>query len=315
MRPKLLNEKGNLAIALVLAVVGIMSGFTMTTLAMRDVVGFQYDYDAIQALHLVRAESLRGQAVIQQQGLAGSEVFLTPRTVEVKSSNLTRTLKIRSKATRDEIFMHEGGFRTGGYTIKTLVTPARGRGRIIIGNKNDSIVRKYGEYTLRSRSFSEFHYFTDNEESTNGTAVYFWGPDEISGRVHSNTDIWIKMAGGGNNGGWPLFHNLVTTAGEIKTTSGLIPYEQVFPGGYFENYHTYEYPPVANNIRNNGDTIGDENDPNLIYFVTVSGASYSVKLGTITPRRDSVSVYVSYPPIPGTPLFRNNFASADTIWS
>lgn len=311
----ILNEKGNLAVALVLAVVGLMSGFTMANLAMRDVVGFNYDYEGIQGLHLLRTEGIRGQAIIQKSGFSGSEMYLPPRSVAVVGSHLRRTFKLRSRVTQDMVSVAQGGFRTGGYTVRTLAIPSRGTGLMTIGNRNDSIVRKYGEFSLRRRSFSEFHYFTDNEESTNGTPVYFWGPDEITGRVHSNTDIWIKQAGGGNNNGWPLFHNLVTTAGVIQSIPGTFPEETVFPGGFLENYHTYEYPPLANNVRNNGHLLGQPDDPNRIFIIDVDMSSYSGMMGIISERRVFADVYSFYPPPTGTALFRNSFVTRDTTWS
>ncbi len=315
MRRMLKNERGNLTVALVLAVVGLMSGFTMANLAMRDVVGFHYDYDGIQALHSLRSEGVRGQAVIQLTGFSGTSMYLRPKTMQVVSSNMKKTIKLRSRVTEDQITLAEGGYRTGGYTVRTLSTPARGIGRDVIGNRNDSIVRKYGEFTLRKRSFSEFHYFTDNEESTNQTPVYFWGPDVIKGRLHSNTDIWIKQAGGGTNNGWPTFWELVTTAGKIQSFSGQIPEDQVFLNGFVEDYHTYEYPPLANNVRLNGYAMGNPGASDLIFMVTLEGSYYETVRGQLVSRRDSASVYTSYPPIPGTPLFRNNFTTYDTVWT
>ncbi len=315
MRKMLRNERGNLTVALVLAVVGLMSGFTMANLAMRDVVGFNYDYDTVQALHSLRSEGVRGQAVVSLTGFTGSQMYLRPKTMEIVSSNMKKTIKLRSLVTEDEIQIAQGGFKTGGYTVRTLSQPARGTGRVVIGTRNDSIVRKYGEFTLRKRTFSEFHYFTDNEESTNGTNVYFWGPDVIKGRLHSNTDIWIKQAGGGSNNGWPTFWELVTTAGKIQSFSGVIPNDDVFLDGYVEDYHTYEYPPLANNVRVNGHHIGNEDANDLIFMINSEGSYASVYRGQVMVRRDSASVYASYPPIPGPYLFRNSWTGADTVWT
>jgi len=320
MKMMLLNQKGNLAIALVLSVLGMMSGFTIASMAMRDTMSAQYGYEAIQGLHMVRSESTRGLAVATKKGDIGGSMLLVPRAIVVESSNMKKTFKIRSRVTEDQVLTEYGGFRTGGYTVRSLATAARGKGNLVIGNRNDSIVRKYGEFTLRKRSFSEFHYFTDNEESTNGTPVYFWGPDEIRGRVHSNTDIWLKNGGGGINQGWPLFHNLVTTAGKIRSTAAQIPYEQIFEGGYLEDYNTYEYPPLANNVRQNATIRLGAEGYKKIFFVTVSGQSYSGWEGNIIDKRDTANVYTRYPPLPDQslpfpPLFRNTWAGVDTAWS
>lgn len=308
----LFNEKGNLAVALVLAVVGIMSGLTMSSLAMRDVVSSQHNYEGIQSLHLIRAESQRIHKLIERDNTGNPTMMpMIKREVEIASTNMKKTIRLESKVKALDTTGLGGGFSSNGYNIVTRATAVRG----IRGIKNDSIVRRYGEYTLLKRSFSEFHYFTDNEESTNSTPVYFWGPDEITGRVHSNTDIWLKQAGGGNNGGWPLFHDLVSTAGEIKPFSGTIPYEQVFLGGYTEFYHTYDYPPVANNIRDNGVKLDTEGTEPCIFLITGMGATYTNTRGILTDRRDSATVFKNYPPpVAADSLFRNIFNVVDTVW-
>ncbi len=321
----LLNERGNLALALVLAVMGVMSGVTMSSLAMRDAVGLTYDYDSVQALHCLRSETQRGKTIVEKAGVTGTSFFLNDRYVQVASSNSKMTVFLRSKLVQDDFQIAEGGFRVGGYTLKTTATPSRGIRNNFFGRRNDSIVRRYGEYRLRRTSFSEFHYFTDNESAVHGDniRVKFWGPDVISGRVHSNTDIYVQNAGGGNNGNWPLFWDLVTTAGEIKSYSNTppydggpqIPYQQVFRGGYIENYHTYEYPPLANNIRNFGQPVGFPNETNRIFYVQVNGTSYNISLGTVTENRDFADVYPYFPPPTGTPILRNVFTNRDTVWT
>jgi len=321
MKKMLLNQSGNLAVALVLSVLGMMSGFTIASIAMRDTMSSQYSYEAIQGLHMVRGESTRGYAVAVRQGNIGGSFMLLPRVVAVESTNMKKSFKIRTRVSEADFVGGSAAAYFSGFTIRSLATAARGKGHWVIGNRNDSIVRKYGEYTLRRSNFAEFHYFTDKEQSTNGTNVYFWGPDEITGRVHSNDDIWVKNGGGGNNQGWPLFHNLVTTAGLIKSPSSQIPYEQIFPGGYIEEYNKFEFPEQASTIRNNGSPRIGMEGADRIYFITVNGASYSGSVGMIQPMgRDTANVYTRYPPLPNQPLptpalFRNQWTKLDTTWS
>ncbi|HNX36947.1 MAG TPA: hypothetical protein PKI15_01185, partial [Candidatus Cloacimonadota bacterium] len=160
--------------------------------------------------------------------------------------------------------------------------------------------------------------FVNNDETTNGTPTYFYGPDVIYGPVYANSDIWIKQAGGGINSGWPTFYAPVITAGEIHSFSGVIPYDQVFLGGYSEHAPTLEVPDTAP-IRAHAQVIGPPAyDPNNILMVTVNGNTYSAMLGTIIPPvgREYAWVYASYPADPlGEPLYRNVYSVSDTLWT
>ena len=62
MRKLLSNQKGNLAIAMLLAVVGLMSGVSMAALAIKDAKSFLWEFESIQGLHILRGEAYRGQA-------------------------------------------------------------------------------------------------------------------------------------------------------------------------------------------------------------------------------------------------------------
>jgi hypothetical protein len=186
----------------------------------------------------------------------------------------------------------------------------------MFGN-NLSMVKKYGEKSIRRNSFAGYHYFTDTDESQNGTPVYFWGPDVIYGKVHSNSDIWLKQAGGGNNNGWPTFHGPVYTAGQIQSFSGTPPYATVFLGGYWEHVGELEFNPTAELIRAHGAAVGPtDEDPNRIIYVTVNGTSYSSWVGlVVNSGPDTADVWSQYPPRQGTYLFRNRYTKFDTIWT
>jgi len=316
MKTLLTNEKGNMLVAMVFVIMGVMSGLTFTSLGMRDVVSFGFNYDDTQGLHFLRSEAKRCHSYLELTGFSGGDLPTPTKNIAVNGTHMRKTFQLRSRIMRGNIMTAQGGYNTSGYIARSMITSRGGMGSASIWQNQESIVRTYGEHILRKRSFAEFFYFTDNESSTNNTPVYFFGPDVIHGRVHSNTSIWIKQAGGGNNNNWPTFYGLVTTSGEIESFSGTPPWELVFRGGYVENYFEYEYPPEASNIRNNGVHIGAANDPSRIIMATISGGSAQLSQGIMTtPRREFADVYAQYPPPTGTPLYRNYFGISDTLWT
>jgi hypothetical protein len=321
----LTNQSGNIAIAMLLAVIGLMSGVSMAGLALKDSKGFLWEFESIQGLHVLRAEAYRGQAILEQNSdMAG--VYYTPvRSIPVSGSHVKRTFTSQSKIYKEkteqtENVEIEGTGATGSlgegrehYKIDSLVEAKQGIGQVAYYGANKSQVRKYSELTIIQTSFSEFMYFTDNDSSPNNTNVYFYGYDVVTGKVHSNSDIRIKQAGGGNNGGWPTFLNLVTTAGHIVSEPANYPLNQVFQGGLVEEYEGYEFPPQANELRNKGQRIGE--GEGHIYLIDVDGGSYNQWHGIINvPRRVSKIVYDEYPP-PGDSLWTNTFTVTDTIWN
>jgi hypothetical protein len=310
------NQRGNIAIALALAIVGIMSGITMASLALKDTIDSRFDFESVQMLHLLRTEAMRGQVVTQLRDESGEGFPLQIRYVKVAGSHSKATYELNTKVYRENISTGGGLYFTQGYNIKTLGRVSRYIGSNSMFNEHLTIVRKYGEKGIRRNSFAGYHYFTDNEQSTNNTNVYFWGPDVIYGKVHSNTDIWLKQAGGGTNNGWPTFYGPVYTAGEIKSFSGTPPYSQVFRKDYWEHVSQLEFNPTAALIRANGATVGPSAyDPNRILFVTVYLGSYSSWLGqVINMHRDTTDVWSQYPPRAGNYMYRNNFPDIDTLW-
>ncbi|MFO7659751.1 MAG: hypothetical protein R6V77_02460, partial [Candidatus Cloacimonadaceae bacterium] len=139
----------------------------------------------------------------------------------------------------------------------------------------------------------------------------------IYGKVHSNTDIWLKQLGGGTNNGWPTFHGPVYTAGQIQSFSGTPPYLQVFRAGYWEHVSPLEFNPTADLIRAHGAAIGSTAyDTNRIMYVTVLGGSYTSWVGqVVNAGPDTADVWTQYPPRAGTYLFRNRWTKYDTMWT
>ncbi|MDZ4182193.1 MAG: hypothetical protein U1B83_04890, partial [Candidatus Cloacimonadaceae bacterium] len=201
--------------------------------------------------------------------------------------------------------------------VRSLVRSKTGIGQVAFSNPKHSIIRKYSILTLESETFAKFMYFTDTDESMHGNNVYFWGPDVLYGRVHSNSKIWIKQAGGGSNNGWPTFHGWVTTPFPIGSFSGAYNPNEVFLGGLTEGYDHVVFPDQAIRIKASNNFVGPRNfDPNRIVYVEVSGTSYTAQMGVVQdPRREFADVYNPYPPPAGTPLYRNQYNVRDTTWA
>ncbi len=160
-------------------------------------------------------------------------------------------------------------------------------------------------------------YFTAIEESVNSTPVYWYGLHELNGVLRSNSDIWIKQAGGGNNNGWPRFNAPVIIGGEVQSASGAYPADQVFAGGLIENAPFLEQELPAG-LRANAAMLGPiDYDPDHIMLVEVNGSTFTAWLGQVLPPvMEFADVYSAYPPPnPDTFLFTNNYAKRDTLWT
>jgi hypothetical protein len=311
------NQRGNIALALALAVVGVMSGITMATLAYKDTVDARYDEDGVQQLHFLRSEVARAHMVTQRMDYSGEGYTLPNRFATIIGTNSKNIYKMQTKVTRENISTGGGLYFSQGYNIKSLIRTNRGAGSTTMFGNRLSMVKTYGEKGIRRNSFAGYHYFTDTDQSTNATNVYFWGPDVIYGKVHSNTDIWLKQAGAGTNNGWPTFFGPVYTAQQIESFSGTPPYAQVFRAGYWENVSELEFNPTADLIRAHGSAVGGTAyDPNRIMLVRMTGSSYNTHIGNVVNAGpDTADVWTQYPPRQGQYLFRNRWTRFDTIWA
>ncbi|MGC9361580.1 MAG: hypothetical protein ACP5F3_01500, partial [Candidatus Syntrophosphaera sp.] len=312
------KPSGNIAIAMLLMVIAAMSGFTLSSLAMRDVAAFQYDFEGFQTMLFLRSEAYRGQKIAQKLGTVLIPVRTSVRNIPVTNSALRKTFNIQSLLvqggllTDEEVVMGDQRQMT---QVRSLVKSKTGIGQTAMMNPKFSMIRKYGIYTLETETFAKFMYFTDTDESMAEQNVYFYGPDLVYGRVHSNSDIWIKQAGGGTNNGWPTFHGWVTTHGEIESFSGSYQEDQVFQGGLTEGYPYTIFPDEATTIRRNGQPVGPHYfSEDRIMYVDVDGSGYTAYIGEILdPYPEEADVHDPYPPAdPDTYLYTNNYSVRDT---
>ena len=334
------NQSGNIALAMLLVVIGAMSGLSISSMSVRDTVAAQAELVNIQSTHLLRSEAYRGQAFLESRAMANPSLgggFTTPmRKVEVVGSHFSKTYSqqsfiYRTHSSSEAYVVDVGGVATGGitgagsdeYLVKSLITSKSGIGQATQGgDARESTVRKYSELVITQKTSPIYMYFSDNDASPNDTNVYFYGYDVINGPLHSNSNIRIKQAGGGNNSNWPTFMSLVTTAGVVISTPSEYPEDLVFRGGLVENYQEFEFPSELTAIRANGRRVGPMSyDPNNIVIVNVAGQSYNGWVGKVqTPHRAFTDVWptytMGYPYNEETnpPSYRNIFTIADTLW-
>lgn len=164
---------------------------------------------------------------------------------------------------------------------------------------------------------AEYHLFTDNFMTTNETNAFFSGIDEVDGPVRVNSDLKIKQAGGGVNGGWPLFHGPVYTAGNVQSLNGAYPADNIFQGGLVENADSlaFEYWNFYGYFSNTSNMIGDPQSNDNFYMAVGNGDVMHLWRATLVPRTETIDVYSSYPPPVGEPLFQNVFTTYDTLWA
>jgi len=163
---------------------------------------------------------------------------------------------------------------------------------------------------------SDYMFFTNNDKSWNDTIMPYMGTDVVYGKVRSNTDIWIKQAGGGTNNGWPTFYGQVITSGVIQSLSGTAPLDQIFLGGLIENADPLYPDPEFTRHEFLMDAFiwGGDYEPGKIILAEVNGGSVSIKRATVNYQNTVTDVYSSYPPAIGDTLFMNQFVVADTVW-
>ncbi|NQV19433.1 MAG: T9SS type A sorting domain-containing protein [Armatimonadetes bacterium] len=172
----------------------------------------------------------------------------------------------------------------------------------VVTSNNDVIQLCY--ITGKKKQLSYYEHFTNIEEFENANInqpiTRFRGTDVFHGPVHSNSDIWIEQGGGGNNNGWPTFHEKVTTAGNfLHYPSGILlvyvaPMDMIFLGGYQEELLN-PYGPIATELRMYGMQPFSNPDADIVY-VKINGSAYQSWYGEIElVDYEDFDVYSWYP--------------------
>jgi hypothetical protein len=290
------NSKGSIFIlstALVGAFVALASSASLLLLAKNDTVFLSYQMDMLQENLLIRSELIRSDIVVRL-----NKDNLSDRIVTVKDGDFHTQYTVQTELSKWTI---DSNLRS---VIRTLVTARRGSETLI---KTESPIKRYNERVIQKRTLAQFQYFTESEESENADGgaeaarVKFWGPDVLYGPVHSNSDIWIQQAGGGDNQGWPTFWDSVTTTGifkrypngeDLEANQALM--QQIFRGGWKSNARYWGFNATADDIHKNA-LRPFEGDDDIVY-VKISGSSYESWLGKRRLlRTQEFKVYSWYP--------------------
>ncbi|MDP8232237.1 MAG: hypothetical protein P9L91_06150 [Candidatus Zophobacter franzmannii] len=281
MKKKLLNESGSLSIAIVVAIIAVLSSVAMAGIASMDTSSYSMQYDVVQETHFLRSELFRGLKVKKTIGdLVAGVLNFPERRAEVSSSHMRRSYYMKTKIVPKAISNAGDEAVLSGSLVQSLIRGKRGPLTGFLTSSLESKVRKYGEIDLEQMSFAGYHYFTDNESSTNDTPVYFWGNDVIWRRIHSNSDIVIQNGGNNDfNGPWPVFFSKVSTHGHILWENSAGPIDQIFREGYEEEAGELIFNPTADEIRAFGELITPTGD---IVLVRSMGAATEAYLGVIT---------------------------------
>ncbi len=304
------NEHGNLAAAVVLALIAILTSISLAILVMGDSANLRSYVDLMQETHLLRTEIDRGTMFLKNRTVNLYRMQLPIHKWEIESGD-SRTTYI-SKAYLQNKMVNGVFTNSNQKEIKAKIRAFRKDASFttFTGVDKRSRMEKYAELGFRKETFAGFMYITESDISVNDGPVYFWGRDEIWGRVHSNSTIWIQNRGGG----WPLFHEYVTTHQTIEAQSGSIPYEDVFLNGYAEEVGYVEFEPTAELVRAHGARINGFYD---LAYVIIDGIHYTVYTANFQDNNQTLTVYDNYPPYGpiGNPIGTNSITFIDTVWS
>jgi len=310
------SQRGNLMLALALTIMGAVSVLSMLAMVMGDTIRIRLDIDRLQEDNFLRSEVSRSLVYAGSVKSLWDILPLPEKRIHIRDSKGTTTYLMKTKISRREGDTYSTDYFANGFKAATLVKALRGTVGRTIWNINPSLVSRYGETMLgQGMTLSAYHYITDQELMPDGKRHYFWGPDVYYGRVHSNDDIWLKQAGGGNNNGWPTFHGPVSTSGCLRSASGAIPMATIFLAGFVD--HAPRIEMSSDEIRAHGRPVGPTSyDPNRILFLDLWGSSFGSHIGYVyNAGPDTADVWTRYPPRAGTYLFRNRWTRQDTVWT
>ena len=315
------DKKGSIFIistAIIVAVISLISSASLINLVSYDSVNLSYQMDMIQEDILIRSEMTRSDVAMRLD-----KDHLADRYVTVDDGDFVTTYTVETDLAQ---WTEESNLRN---VIRTLVTANRGKG---VSNRQESPIRRFVERLVQKTTLAQFQYFTDIEKSENedggfdASLVKFWGPDEFWGPVHSNDDIWIQNGGGGDNGGWPTFHDSVTTVGhflryntgeDLENDQGLM--EQIFQGGWKSESRYWSFNATADDIHKNGLRLFP--GPEEIVYVKLNGNTFTTWLGDVVV--DSMGTFPVYSWFPAdeeqaqmiVDAGGNWYEDADLVWT
>jgi hypothetical protein len=334
------NERGaamTMVVAIIVVGVTLASSVSLVELIRSDSLLLEYQQDAVQQELLLRSEAGRTHIAVEYS----EHRPLPNRTVEIINGNNERVTTYKINNSKENIIVSNfmGYAAKQVVSVRSHITARRGRS---YSPSYKSPVERLSEKLMQHESLAEFQYFTDTEESENAdggqeaAAVKFWGQDVLYGKVHSNDDIWIQNAGGGETG-WPTFYETVTTSGifrrypsgEPLIGSGA-PIEEIFRKDFAEEVAPITFSATMDDILANGTQLMPP--INDVAYVTLNGSTYEVEIGDIQLVDVKQFEVYSWHPLDAVQaaqtifdggnwfedsdlIYTNSLAIFDTVWS
>ncbi|PID28704.1 MAG: hypothetical protein CSB55_04010 [Candidatus Cloacimonadota bacterium] len=304
------NQYGSIVVSMVIALIAAVAGLTMASRAFSVGQDFINDLILTQEIHSARGQLRFGSAVSGR--LSDFNMYVLPDArYELDHGFIKRSYIMRTKLSKN--------LESTNYTaaniikIKTNVRCFNKKiNSVSYHSHNRSHLQLYAEQGDRKETFAGYMYLTNTDESENAAEgpdaakVKFWGRDEIFGRVHSNSDIWIMNGGGGSNNGWPLFHDHVSTAGEVQWESSGGNIDDIFTDGLTENAGVINWNPEMSSIRKNGtELFSGLNDVDYIH-VQMNDGGYVAKAIKVVWEPDTMIVRQ----FPGFPPYSNELGDS-----
>ncbi len=318
------KEKGfitAIATSFLVVIVALVSSVSLISIVQTDHQKVMMHHDMIQEELLLRSDAVRTNLIYAKNANA----FPPNRIVEIVEPERISTYTLFVKSFPKIIYNALGFVGQSAISVQTLVTAKRATK---FGVGENSKIKRLTERLISNKSLAEFQYFTQYETSENSDDpsnpdyVRFYGADELFGPVHSNDDIVIR-----NIGGWPTFHEMVTTAGRILDFNTMqpaiqsAPMDEIFLGGFQEEVPGILFNPDAALLRANGARPFDVNAD--IVAVKINGGAFESRIGYVQTHVDTFTVYDRYPDpahptvpvLPENILGVNTVTLKDTTWS
>ncbi len=258
----LARDEGNILImSVVIVALLVATGMGYMKWASDEKWDSEYERATIQAYFVAQTGLIeRGLTFLRTRepaDLPQGEVQLLPGVVEGVGTHF-RNRVARAPGGGGNLFQRTDSYdlySTGQVTFKNHQ----------MGNNSPKFIPVERVATMRARlrSFANYMYLTDMEVTEYNEIIWFWTPDTLYGRTHSNDFIGLKYS--------PTFY------GPISTSKGEFRYYQ--PGNiHFEYPPVFDAPPVnfpktAKTIRNNANPYITDDNGRLMTWIKLRGAA------------------------------------------
>ena len=255
------NDNGNILImSIIIAALLIATAFAYFA------VGSSERYEASYEEATMQAYFLAEQGIIEKgigylrtrrpSDLPTGTVYLPPKTEPGVGQYLRTHISKVSAFSGNDVFSN-----TNFYDIYST-------GRVTFGLANRHEVERTKKLRVKLRSYSNYLYLTQIEETVYDEVIWFWGPgrDTLTGRVHSND--WIGMRGR------PVFLGPISTCKpDFIHGEGYNPDFRVEPEF---NVPPIEFPEYAQNIRANARPFIDDQNGRLMTRIGADGEAIHI---------------------------------------